>query len=136
MKYAGLYLATLSTYERRKEPDRPGWQPTLPTEPGIVHAIRRYGAIATISEPIYLEGPYEYQRAMCGAKVKVLLPTAFATAKEDACLRCKETGRKEKRQGPPEPTPWFGYPWWKPAPSFTSIVVTPPPDRLNWSHSA
>ncbi|WDF34561.1 hypothetical protein PTW37_06585 [Arthrobacter agilis] len=131
-----LHLNALTTFERRKEHGHPGWQPTLPSEPGVVHAVRRYGAIATIEQPEYLESPPEYQRAVCGAKVEVILPTAFGLNQAEGCRRCTSIVRHERQHGLAEPTPWDGNPWWKRLKPTSSSVAMRRPDRLSLSHSA
>ncbi|MBE0009585.1 MULTISPECIES: hypothetical protein [unclassified Arthrobacter] len=111
MKNPGLHLAALKHFKKRKEPGCVGWQVTLPEKPGTVHCVRKNRRTGNISDAIYLEDPLDYEYALCGEKVKVILPTAFANAGEDECSRCEELLRVDEFNGRSHPEPRFPIPW-------------------------
>lgn len=111
MKRGGPHLAALTTFSKVKEPGLRGWQVTLPERVGVVHAVRSYESIEPMMSPLFLEFPPDYQRALCGAKVKVILPTSFATAGDAACAHCDNHVRVDLFKGVPRWNTYFGDPW-------------------------
>lgn len=75
--------SALDHYDHRRDPADHAVEKTLPEDPAPVHAILRPTAG---HDPIYLES-FQYQRAACGAFIKVLLPLPFAND-DDSCPRC------------------------------------------------
>lgn len=48
------------------------------------------------SDPLFMDMPGLYEKALCGVTLKVLLPIKFSSADPDACQACSEA-LKEKQ---------------------------------------
>lgn len=77
---------------RRTGPEREP-EPVVPDEPGEVHAVpprhpRLGGRPVTTVEII--EGPVSARTALCGRKVRIIMPARFDSEDPDSCARCAE----------------------------------------------
>jgi hypothetical protein len=84
--------------------------PELPADPGTVHALVYINArgvidVARPKEPDYIEG-WHPAEAICGARVRTLLPIQFNTDDPDACPKCIQ--HAERWQADPD-----GYRNWR-----------------------
>lgn len=64
------------------------WTPMVPDDPGIIHAVRPRPREPQLHEPSFLEDTYMYRAALCGAKVKVIMPNTFKPNEDGACQDC------------------------------------------------
>jgi hypothetical protein len=64
--------------------------PTAPDDPGVIHAVRPRRTELGMREPSFLEDTYMYRAALCGAKVKVIMPNTFKADEEGACQECAQ----------------------------------------------
>lgn len=62
--------------------------PAVPDDPGIIHAVRPRRTEIGMREPSFIEDTYMYRVALCGAKVKVIMPNTFKADEEGACQKC------------------------------------------------
>lgn len=62
--------------------------PQVREDYGTVHAVRPVTNELQIREPYFIEDTYNYRAALCGAKVKVIMPNTFKTEEDDACAAC------------------------------------------------
>ncbi|CAN7467192.1 hypothetical protein LJR013_003209 [Pseudarthrobacter oxydans] len=62
--------------------------PTVPDNPGIIHAVRPRLTEMGLREPSFIEDTYMYRAALCGAKVKIIMPNTFKADEEGACQKC------------------------------------------------
>ncbi|KQQ98404.1 hypothetical protein ASF72_18335 [Arthrobacter sp. Leaf141] len=61
--------------------------PTVADDPGIIHAVRPVRRETSLREPIFLED-IDYRAALCGAKVKVIMPSTFKPDEVGGCPAC------------------------------------------------
>lgn len=80
--------------------------PTIPDDPGIIHAVRPRPTEVGMREPSFIEDTYLYRSALCGAKVKVIMPNTFKAEEDGACQACAKAD-----PAPPLVRP--GSPGWK-----------------------
>ncbi|WP_164700882.1 hypothetical protein [Modestobacter sp. KNN46-3] len=96
------YTSALTHYDQRRDPVDHVIEKVLPEDIGQVHAVRltrfdRRGG----NGPHFLSARW-YERAMCGAVVKVLMPQEFDPGEDDACPRCVgPVLRGERAPAPP-----------------------------------
>lgn len=62
--------------------------PTIPDDPGVIHAVRPRRTEIGMREPSFIEDTHMYRVALCGAKVKVIMPNTFKADEEGACQKC------------------------------------------------
>lgn len=92
------HVAALTRFDKERDPNH-AWYPCLPEEPGIVHSFRGSRIRQPQVQPEFLDSPISYERALCGATVKVILPTTFQLDDTDACQRCVTLTHKELETG-------------------------------------
>lgn len=83
------YPAALTRFDLPKDPHTRQYTPTLPQRLGIVHALNPLPEETRIHEPWFLEDPTDYRAALCGARVKVILPRNLALTDPDGCWECQ-----------------------------------------------
>ena len=95
------YLAGLTRFDIERDRNNHYLYPTLPEEPGKAHAFVNITGRRPAEED-YLTAPTEYRQALCGAKLKVILPTRFIPADPSACRTCRDIAveRLTTRQAP------------------------------------
>lgn len=85
------YFNGLTHYDLRRDPEFHDVHVALPEEIGTVHAVRDYMLETKLRrghrQPEFLNW-LTYKTAMCGATVKVILPTEFDPGDEEVCQRC------------------------------------------------
>jgi hypothetical protein len=82
--FTGPTRTGLDHFDLRRDPVDHVLEKTLPEAPGTVHAVpSSYSG----GEPRFLD-PWQYERAVCGAMVKVLLAAEFNPDDPDVCDRC------------------------------------------------
>ncbi|WP_405475683.1 hypothetical protein [Paenarthrobacter ilicis] len=117
MKDQNAVLAGLTCYAMARDETTRVFNPAIPDEPGTIHALRPTLTDRKLLNAHFIEDTGDYRAAICGAKVKVVLPLTFKSEEEDACPECVE----ELASGAPEPTisysPLFHAPggdsWWQ-----------------------
>ena len=67
---------------------------TLPANIRKVHAFQdfRWHPTEIYTEPQFCDAPWKYEMALCGAKVKVVLPKVLDPGDPDVCPRCAVAG--------------------------------------------
>jgi hypothetical protein len=108
------YLSGLERFQQRRDPEDHWLVEVLPADPGVVHAIEvPFGGPP--SEPVFLRGMGQVEKALCGKAVRVRLPLAFRPddADEDQCGRCRGLARQGAR-----------------APDWDFRSLEPDPDRV------
>lgn len=98
-----VYVMALTRFDKEQDAGNHRWYPTLPADPGIVHSYRDRMTAASPTQPLILDSPFEYRIALCGAKVKVVLPTAFRLDDDDACQTCVALTHREQETGSAAP---------------------------------
>lgn len=84
--FTGPTRAGLDRFDMQRDPVDHVPEKVLPEEPGKVHAVpSSYRG----SEPRFLDA-WQYEQAVCGAMVKVLLAAEFNPDDPDACDQCIE----------------------------------------------
>lgn len=80
------YLSGLDRYDLQRDPDDHVIDKVLPAEPGPTHAVVEplHQRARPLQEPAFFN-PSSYLTALCGKRVKVLLPLGFDPAEDDAC---------------------------------------------------
>lgn len=110
-----IYKAGLTRWVMPFDRDAGARAPAVPDDPGPIHAVRPVARELSLREPSFLEETYMYRAALCGAKVKVIMPNSFKPAEAGACAACIAETRK-----PPPKTlmrpgggffSTFGDPW-------------------------
>jgi hypothetical protein len=84
--FTGPTRAGLDRFDMRRDPVDHVPEKTLPAEPGKVHAVPSSYRGA---EPRFLDS-WQYEQAVCGAMVKVVLAAEFDADDPDVCSRCAE----------------------------------------------
>ncbi|MFB0840183.1 MULTISPECIES: hypothetical protein [unclassified Arthrobacter] len=94
-------IAGLDRFDKTRDNGHGIAYPTLPVNIGKVHAISdfRWHRTGIYTEPQFCDAPWEYKLALCGAKVKVVLPKVFDPGDPDVCPGCAAEGYK----GPTKP---------------------------------
>jgi hypothetical protein len=105
---AHTYLAALRHFDIPKDPYTRLHTPSLPLRMGIVHALNPLPTETGISQPWYIEDPMDYRAALCGARVKVVLPIPLTTKDPDGCWECQRI--LQTNPPPPEDAELWGYP--------------------------
>jgi hypothetical protein len=103
------YLAALSRFDIPKDPRTRLHTPALPLQMGIVHALNSLPAEIGIRQPWYIEDPMDYRAALCGARIKVILPIPLTTKDPDGCWECQRLLRTNPPP-PPEDAELWSYP--------------------------
>ena len=90
--------------------------PQVPEDHGVIHAVRPTRSELALKEPYFIEDTGDYRAAICGARVKVIMPNSFKPSEEDACPDCIADAAHQLRIGisrPGSPTfvPIFGERW-------------------------
>lgn len=80
------HLASLERYDQQRSEDHVV-DKLLPEDPGVVHANPNSGAKVKRGHPRFADR-HEVWHALCGRRVKVLLPRAFDSTDPSACPRC------------------------------------------------
>lgn len=93
--------------------------PTVPDNPGIIHAVRPRRTEIGLREPSFIEDTYMYRAALCGAKVKVIMPNTFKADEEGACQDCAKE----------DPTPTLIRPG---TPAFKMFTMGDPWNPRTW----
>lgn len=83
------YLAGLTRFDIERDRNNHYLYPVLPENPGVAHAMVNLTGRRPAEED-YLTAPAEYRQALCGAKLKVILPTRFIPADPSACRTCRD----------------------------------------------
>jgi hypothetical protein len=83
------YLAALRHFDIPKDPRTRLHTPALPLRMGIVHALNPLPIETGISQPWYIEDPMDYRTALCGARIKVILPIGLGIKDPDGCWECQ-----------------------------------------------
>lgn len=110
------HYQALTRFELERDKNNHAWYPGLPAAPGIAHSYRPWGLeAAPANEPLFLDSPHEYRRALCGKKVKVILGNGFRLDDPEACQSCVamthqeiETGAAAQGAPPMRPRTPFG----------------------------
>lgn len=111
-----IYKAGLTRWAMPFDREAGARAPQVPEEPGVVHAVRPVARELGIREPYFIEDTGDYRAALCGAKVKVIMPNTFKTEEEDACADCIAESINPKhagimRPGGRGPAYYFGDRW-------------------------
>lgn len=95
-----FHHAGLTKFDRTRDSENHRLYPDLPIEIGKVHSIRsqRFGQ-RRLKEAEFLDSPFSYATALCGAKIKVILPKEFDPGEEDACQKCATLTHREIETG-------------------------------------
>lgn len=93
------YPAALDDFDMHKDEETKRFTPALPAHLGIVHAINALPRETDIAQPWFIEDPDEYRRALCGDRVKVILPQPLSTTDPDGCRECQRI----QAMNPPAP---------------------------------
>lgn len=85
------FVAALESYDMRRDPDDHVLEKALPDELGVVHAVNARWFKYSLKQPQFLDR-FDVEEALCGRRVRVLLPLAFKplVGDEDQCARCRE----------------------------------------------
>lgn len=102
------YPAALTRFDMPKDPRTRLRTPGLPAQIGLVHALNPLPEETRIHEPWYIEDPHDYRAALCGARVKVILPVPYQGGDPDACWDCERV----LRENPPRAG--FAERWFRP----------------------
>ncbi len=78
------YTAGFTHYDERRDPVDHVLDKVLPADPELCHAVIYNNRT---HEPVFLES-WGYATALCGRRVKVVLPVDFDPGDPDACQRC------------------------------------------------
>lgn len=85
-------MSALKRFNLERDPNTKLLHPVLPKGFQVVHAIgdvsMRGRSADGAKDPYFLEGWDGFDFAMCGAKVKVVLPTRFNVGDKQACKKC------------------------------------------------
>lgn len=90
--------AALERYDMRRIEHGAPPEPSVPDEPGVVHAIRTLTLRA--NEPQFLEGVGAGSQALCGASVRIIMPVRFQRDDPDACAACTKHYEAGTRRPP------------------------------------
>ncbi|MFK0002552.1 hypothetical protein [Paenarthrobacter sp. NPDC090522] len=83
-------LAGLTSYGMTRDETSGSWVPRIYDEPGIIHAVHPTPTEPQMANPYFIEETQNYRAAVCGALVKVVMPSTFKPAEEGACPECIE----------------------------------------------
>lgn len=92
-----IYKAGLTKWDMPRDRAAGARAPRLPEDPGIVHAVRPVRSELGIREPYFIEDTYDYRAALCGAKVKIIMPSSFKADEDEACPDCIKALRKPQK---------------------------------------
>lgn len=98
-----IYKAGLTRWAMPFDRSAGARSPQVPDEPGTVHAVRPVRRELGIREPYFIEDTGDYRAALCGAKVKVIMPNTFKSDEDGACEDCIAEYRKPQQSGPMRP---------------------------------
>jgi hypothetical protein len=84
------YLAGLTSYDMRRDPHDHILDRALPADPGEAHAVVVWRGSRVPKQPQFLDS-WMAEYALCGRRIKVLLPLTFRPDDSDAdqCPRCR-----------------------------------------------
>lgn len=85
---APIYKAGLTKWAMPFDRAAGARAPQIPDDPGPIHAVRPLESEFGIREPYFIEETYNYRAALCGAKVKVIMPNTFKIEEHGACADC------------------------------------------------
>lgn len=91
------HVAALTSFT--KEKDINGRYPGIPRDFGVVHSMFRADTVRDCKDPLFYEYPGSYGKAICGARVKTVLPTAFQLDDPDACQTCVALAQAQQAAG-------------------------------------
>ena len=89
-----IYKAGLTRWETPRDLQAGARAPQVPDDPGPIHAVRPITRELTMRGPSFLEDTYNYRAALCGAKVKIVMPNSFKAEESGACKDCADESRK------------------------------------------
>lgn len=93
-----IYKAALTKWAMPLDMAAGARAPQVPEDPGVVHAVRPVRRELELREPYFIEDTYNYRAALCGAKVKVIMPNTFKNEEPEACLDCISESRNPTRK--------------------------------------
>ncbi|MBD1541036.1 hypothetical protein G9E11_01945 [Arthrobacter sp. IA7] len=106
---APIYKAGLTSWSMPFDRQAGARTPQVPDEPGTIHAVRPTQSELRLREPYFIEDTYNYRAALCGAKVKIIMPNTFKADEEEACPYCIEETCKPPRRTLQRPGGGPGY---------------------------
>ncbi len=87
-------MSALKRFDMHRDQQTKLFKPVLPEQFKEVHAISDPSSVKRVAgsarEPYFMEGWEGYGIALCGAKVKVVLPVKFSSEDPKACKKCLE----------------------------------------------
>jgi hypothetical protein len=83
-----IYKAGLTKWAYPFDRSAGARSPQVPDDPGPIHAVRPTARELKLREPYFIEDTYNYRAALCGAKVKIIMPNTFKPDEDGACPRC------------------------------------------------
>ena len=89
-----VYKAGLTRWETPRDLQAGARAPQVPDDPGPIHAVRPTTRELTMRGPSFLEDTYNYRAALCGARVKVVMPNSFKPTETGACQDCADEASK------------------------------------------
>lgn len=95
---APIYKAGLTSWAMPFDRQAGARTPQVPDEPGPIHAVRPLPSEVRLREPYFIEDTYNYRAALCGAKVKIIMPNTFKTDEDEACPYCVDETRKSSTE--------------------------------------
>ena len=88
----GPVMSALKRFSFERDPKTRLFHPVLPADFQEVHAIVDVSLAPRTSgnakDPYFIEGTEDFEIAMCGTKVKVVLPVKFNESDRQACKKC------------------------------------------------
>jgi hypothetical protein len=85
-KFDGVHAAYVRFGLQRSEDHRV--DPVLPEDPGVVHAYQELLSFRVKPGHPRFSAQHEHWQALCGNRVKVLLPQRFETTDPSSCDAC------------------------------------------------
>ncbi|MDQ0679069.1 hypothetical protein QFZ30_002451 [Arthrobacter pascens] len=93
-----IYKAGLTKWAMPFDRSAGARAPQVPDDPGPIHAVRPLRTELGIREPYFIEDTYNYRAALCGAKVKIIMPNTFKPEEDKACAYCIAESRNPTRK--------------------------------------